>query len=170
MTEQDKFMGAAAKDFEFCRRNAWASRAWQCLWNTAWFGPHGFITGNNLEETDEDAQKHASCHCYCRPLPALESPRSCDCSRVHVWLAAVKWFFEKPAHVESVKEKRARENREQHKYAKDERPGIRDVVPGKNLFIHLFFGVLFGWLIAVLNTFFTGGDAPWISYYLRQQE
>ena len=140
MTEQDKFRGEAAKDFAHCRRDAWASRSWDCLWNTAWFGPHGFMTGNNLEEDDKTAKKLASCHCY------------------------FKWFFEKPAHVETPKEKRFREDRDKQKYRKDLKPGLHDVIPGKNIFVHLFFGIMFGWLLALLNTFFTGGTAPWATW------
>ena len=39
------------------------------------------------------------------------------------------------------------------------------LMPGKNLFLHLFFGIMFGWLLALINTFLTGGTAPWITYH-----
>ena len=38
------------------------------------------------------------------------------------------------------------------------------LTPGKNLFLHLFFGIMFGWLLALINTFLAGGTAPWITY------
>ena len=123
-----------SEDIVDCRKLPWPP-AWDCLWNTAWFGPHGFLYGNNLQETDDAAQKAADCHCY------------------------FKWFFEKPAHLESGKDKKEREQRETEGYGHGP---LNYIIPGKNLFVHLFFGILFGWLLAILNSMLTGGSAPWI--------
>ena len=87
-----------SKDFSHCRLSFIGSRSWDCLWNTAWLGPHGFLGGNNMGETKEQANKAADCHCY------------------------FKWFFEKPAHFETKAEKRDREKREKQERKADVRP------------------------------------------------
>lgn len=129
-----------SEDIVNCRKLPWPP-AWDCLWNTAWFGPHGFLYGNNLQETDDSAQKAGDCHCY------------------------FKWFFEKPAHLESGKDKKEREQRETEGYGHGP---LNYIIPGKNLFVHLFFGILFGWLLAVLNSMLTGGSAPWIRIHQKE--
>ena len=39
------------------------------------------------------------------------------------------------------------------------------LIVGKNMFVHLFFGVMLGWLYAILKVQLYGGDAPWISIF-----
>ena len=49
-----------------------------------------------------------------------------------------------------------------------EKAPINFIIPGKNLFVHLFFGIMFGWFLAILNSSLTGGDAPWIRTHKRE--
>ena len=142
------------------------SRSWDCLWNSAWFGPHGFMMGNNNDEDKVQANKLASCHCY------------------------FKWFFEKPAHIESTEEKSHRTQRDEQKVRPsraacdchpparpraprgasqleaDVRPKLDNVIPGKNAFIHLFFGIMFGWMVALIYVILEGGAVPWVNWAL----
>ena len=126
-----------------CRKLPWPP-AWNCLWNTAWFGPHGFLYGNNLDDTETTARKAADCHCY------------------------FKWFFEKPVHFEMPEDTKDREKREKETEGTFwEKAPINYIIPGKNLFVHLFFGIMFGWFVAILNSMLHGGDAPWIKLHKR---
>ena len=131
-----------SKDFSHCRLSFIGSRSWDCLWNTAWLGPHGFLGGNNMDEAKEQANKAADCHCY------------------------FKWFFEKPAHFETKAEKRDREKREKQERKADVRPALDDIIPGKNLFVHLYFGVMFGWMLSLLYIHLYGGAVPWVRWIL----
>ena len=173
MTIEDK--ASFGKDEWHCRKTPlpWMKQ-WHCLWDTAYWGPHGFLFGTN-EESKKDATDLKTCarrpaadrpragrrparaHAPARPPPRRRPPprhgRRCHCY--------FRWFFERPAHIETSTDKDFRFVADKMQPADLE----GRLTPGKNLFLHLFFGIMFGWLLALINTFLTGGTAPWITYH-----
>lgn len=106
--------------------------SWQCLWKTAWWGPHGFLTGNEPRDKNEESN-YKRCHCY------------------------FKWFFERDPHIRTESD-----TKNQKRLQKAEKPALDQLVLGKNLFEHLFMGILLGWFLAILNVQIYAGEAPWI--------
>ena len=134
MTLEDK--PTYGREEPLCRNSMlpWHAQ-WHCLWDTAWWGPHGFLFGNG-DETKKDAVDFKQCHCY------------------------FKWFFERDPFIPTPKDKRNRE-----RVDRQDPPDMKRMVIGKNMFVHLFFGILLGWLYAIIKVQLYGGDAPWIQYF-----
>jgi hypothetical protein len=134
MTMEDK--PTYGREEPLCRNSMlpWHAQ-WHCLWDTAWWGPHGFLFGNG-DETKKDAVDFKQCHCY------------------------FKWFFERDPFIPTPKDKETRQ-----KLQREEPPDMKRMIIGKNMFIHLFFGILLGWLYAIIKVQLHGGDAPWITYF-----
>ena len=105
MTIEDK--ASFGRDEYHCRKTPlpWMKQ-WHCLWDTAYWGPHGFLFGTN-EESKKDATDLKTCarrppracrrparaRAPARPPPRRRPPprhgRRCHCY--------FRWFFERPA-------------------------------------------------------------------------
>ena len=71
MTIEDK--ASFGKDEWHCRKTPlpWMKQ-WHCLWDTAYWGPHGFLFGTN-----EESKKDATDLKTCARRPAADRPRAC---------------------------------------------------------------------------------------------
>ena len=71
MTIEDK--ASFGRDEYHCRKTPlpWMKQ-WHCLWDTAYWGPHGFLFGTN-EESKEEATDLKTC----ARRPAADRPRAC---------------------------------------------------------------------------------------------
>ena len=71
MTIEDK--ASFGRDEYHCRKTPlpWMKQ-WHCLWDTAYWGPHGFLFGTN-EESKEEATDLKTC----ARRPAADHPRAC---------------------------------------------------------------------------------------------
>ena len=150
MTIEDK--ASFGKDEWHCRKTPlpWMKQ-WHCLWDTAYWGPHGFLFGTN-EESKKDATDLKTCarrpaadrpracrrpaRARARPrAPAAASPTAaCHRRRCHRYF---RWLFERPAHIETSTDK------DFPLLADKIQPADLEAADAGEELFHLFFGIMF---------------------------